>query len=188
MYAGSQPCRFGNVGILINILITSVTALTAVKIRLTEQDRLMFADCSHYNPCRAAKVDWMYSLDYCITHAEANVGIMVACIPTLRGLIFPRRQPTTTTTTAFTDPNRSSPFSMSFWPYNNGGRSMLGSNDPTARGSQEQEGTAEKYGKTAVKEDEGSSSTVVLVVPERDTLDHHTFHATPPLPPPSSSD
>jgi hypothetical protein len=180
-----------NCEVLTDTLVTSVTALTAVKIRLTEQDRIMFADCSHYHPCRAAKPDWMYSLDYCITHAEANVGIMVACIPTLRGLIFPRRQSTSTSTTstAFSDPNRSSPFNTSFWPYNNGGRSMLGSNDPTARGSQEQQdGLTEKFGKKAGEEDGSSGRTVVLVVPQRDVLDHHTFHATPPLPPPSDSD
>ena len=30
--------------------------------------------------------DWTYSIEFCISHGEANVGIIVACIPQLRGL------------------------------------------------------------------------------------------------------
>ncbi|KAK2757250.1 hypothetical protein FQN54_004764 [Arachnomyces sp. PD_36] len=54
-----------------------VTALSAVKIYVTFRDRILLID----NP------DWMWSLEFCITHAEGNVGIIVACVPTLRGLV-----------------------------------------------------------------------------------------------------
>ena len=57
--------------------MSSVTALSAVKIYVTFRDRIRLVD----NP------DWAYSLEYCITHGEGVVGIIVACVPTLRGLV-----------------------------------------------------------------------------------------------------
>lgn len=30
--------------------------------------------------------DWTYPIDYCINHIENNVAILVACLPTYRGL------------------------------------------------------------------------------------------------------
>ncbi|PGH15511.1 hypothetical protein AJ80_05528 [Polytolypa hystricis UAMH7299] len=54
-----------------------VTALSAVKVYVTYRDRILVFD----------NADWGYGLEYCITHGEGNVGIIVACIPTLRGLV-----------------------------------------------------------------------------------------------------
>ncbi|KAF2834937.1 hypothetical protein M501DRAFT_943194 [Patellaria atrata CBS 101060] len=55
----------------------AVTAIGAAKIYLQYRDRLF----------RQYKADWTYSIDYCISHIENNVAIMVACVPTLRGLV-----------------------------------------------------------------------------------------------------
>ncbi|PGG95232.1 hypothetical protein AJ79_10173 [Helicocarpus griseus UAMH5409] len=54
-----------------------VTALSAVKVYVTYRDRILLV----------AQPDWTYSIEFCISHGESNVGIMVACIPTLRGMI-----------------------------------------------------------------------------------------------------
>jgi hypothetical protein len=54
-----------------------VTAIGAAKIYLSYRDRLY----SIYNP------DWTYPIDYCISHVENNVAIIVANIPILRGLV-----------------------------------------------------------------------------------------------------
>ncbi|PGH18469.1 hypothetical protein AJ80_04439 [Polytolypa hystricis UAMH7299] len=54
-----------------------VTALSAMKVYLTWRDRILMIP----DP------DWTYSLDFCITHGEAVTGIIVACLPTLRGLL-----------------------------------------------------------------------------------------------------
>ncbi|KAK2765143.1 hypothetical protein FQN54_008842 [Arachnomyces sp. PD_36] len=62
-----------------------VTILSAVKIYVTYRDRILLVS----NP------DWTYSIEYCISHGESNVGIIVACFPTLRGLISRRFQRTT---------------------------------------------------------------------------------------------
>ncbi|KAL6705516.1 hypothetical protein ACN47E_006633 [Coniothyrium glycines] len=55
----------------------AVTACGAAKIYLQYRDRLLFI----YNP------DWTYPIDYCISHVENNVAIIVANIPILRGLV-----------------------------------------------------------------------------------------------------
>lgn len=65
------------------ILLFSVTALSAVKIYVTFRDRILLVDNS----------DWMWSLEFCITHGEGNMGIIVACLPTLRGLFSPGIKP-----------------------------------------------------------------------------------------------
>ncbi|PGH26465.1 hypothetical protein AJ80_01778 [Polytolypa hystricis UAMH7299] len=62
-----------------------VTALSALKIYVTYRDRLLLIDTG----------DWTYSIEFCITHGEANVGIIVACIPVLRSLISARTGQTT---------------------------------------------------------------------------------------------
>lgn len=56
-----------------------MTALTAVKIYVTFRDRILLVD----------KPDWTFTLEFCITHGEGNVGIIIACVPTLRGLVSP---------------------------------------------------------------------------------------------------
>ena len=33
-----------------------------------------------------AEADWTYPIDFCINHIENNVAILVACLPTYRGL------------------------------------------------------------------------------------------------------
>ncbi|KAF9738172.1 hypothetical protein PMIN02_003646 [Paraphaeosphaeria minitans] len=55
----------------------AVTAIGAAKIYLTYRDRLF----TSFNP------DWTYPIDYCISHIENNVAIIVANIPILRGLV-----------------------------------------------------------------------------------------------------
>ena len=62
-----------------------MTVLSAVKIYVTYRDRILLVS----NP------DWTWSLEFCISHGESNVGIIVACFPTLRGLISRRFQRTT---------------------------------------------------------------------------------------------
>ena len=54
-----------------------MTAIGAAKIYLSYRDRLY----AIYNP------DWTYPIDYCISHIENNVAIIVANIPILRGLV-----------------------------------------------------------------------------------------------------
>ncbi|KAK2797468.1 hypothetical protein FQN51_008501 [Onygenales sp. PD_10] len=54
-----------------------VTALSAVKVYVTYRDRIL----------RVSQPDWTYAIEFCISHGESNVGIIVACIPTLRGLV-----------------------------------------------------------------------------------------------------
>ncbi|KFY64535.1 hypothetical protein V496_03185 [Pseudogymnoascus sp. VKM F-4515 (FW-2607)] len=54
----------------------AVTAISAAKIYLTYLDRLYVV----------AEPDWTYPIDYCINHIENNVAILVACLPTYRGL------------------------------------------------------------------------------------------------------
>ncbi|KFY17942.1 hypothetical protein V492_00271 [Pseudogymnoascus sp. VKM F-4246] len=55
----------------------AVTATSAVKIYLTYLDRLYVV----------ADADWTYSITFCVNHIENNVAIVVACLPTYRGLI-----------------------------------------------------------------------------------------------------
>jgi hypothetical protein len=55
----------------------AVTAIGAAKIYLQYRDRLY----SLYKP------DWTYPIDYCISHIENSVAIIVANIPILRGLV-----------------------------------------------------------------------------------------------------
>ncbi|KAF2036045.1 hypothetical protein EK21DRAFT_96038 [Setomelanomma holmii] len=55
----------------------AVTSIGAAKIYLSYRDRLY----SLYKP------DWTYPIDYCISHIENNVAIIVANIPILRGLV-----------------------------------------------------------------------------------------------------
>ncbi|KAF2017335.1 hypothetical protein BU24DRAFT_420376 [Aaosphaeria arxii CBS 175.79] len=55
----------------------AVTAIGAAKIYLSYRDRLY----SLFNP------DWTYPIDYCISHIENNVAIIVANVPILRGLV-----------------------------------------------------------------------------------------------------
>jgi hypothetical protein len=57
--------------------IFRVTGIGAAKIYLSYRDRLY----AIYNP------DWTYPIDYCISHIENNVAIIVANIPILRGLV-----------------------------------------------------------------------------------------------------
>ncbi|OBT76715.1 hypothetical protein VF21_03928 [Pseudogymnoascus sp. 05NY08] len=54
----------------------AVTAISASKIYLTYLDRLYVV----------AEPDWTYPIDYCVNHIENNVAILVACLPTYRGL------------------------------------------------------------------------------------------------------
>lgn len=54
-----------------------MTAIGAAKIYLTYRDRLF----------NSYKTDWTYPIDYCISHIENNVAIIVANIPILRGLV-----------------------------------------------------------------------------------------------------
>ncbi|KAL5114841.1 hypothetical protein ACEQ8H_007270 [Pleosporales sp. CAS-2024a] len=54
-----------------------VTGIGAAKIYLQYRDRLY----SLYKP------DWTYPIDFCISHIENNVAIIVANIPILRGLV-----------------------------------------------------------------------------------------------------
>lgn len=53
-----------------------MTAISAAKIYLTYLDRLYVV----------AEPDWTYPIDYCVNHIENNVAILVACLPTYRGL------------------------------------------------------------------------------------------------------
>ncbi|KAF2116768.1 hypothetical protein BDV96DRAFT_572829 [Lophiotrema nucula] len=55
----------------------AVTGIGAAKIYLSYRDRLF----SLFKP------DWTYPIDYCISHIENNVAIIVACVPILRGLV-----------------------------------------------------------------------------------------------------
>ncbi|KAF2740987.1 hypothetical protein EJ04DRAFT_454331 [Polyplosphaeria fusca] len=66
--------------LVVLIVFTSslaVTAMSAAKIYLSYRDRLY----SLFKP------DWTYPIDYCISHIENNVAIIVANIPILRGLV-----------------------------------------------------------------------------------------------------
>jgi hypothetical protein len=70
--------------------LSSVTAISAAKIYLTYLDKLYVV----------AEADWTYPIDYCVNHIENNVAILVACLPTYRGLITHwtrRNKPTATT-------------------------------------------------------------------------------------------
>ncbi|KFZ18664.1 hypothetical protein V501_01081 [Pseudogymnoascus sp. VKM F-4519 (FW-2642)] len=55
-----------------------VTAIAAVRLRLNFQPVL------HHKP---ASSDWTYTIIYCLSHAENNAAIIVACIPLLRSLV-----------------------------------------------------------------------------------------------------
>ncbi|KAF2850985.1 hypothetical protein T440DRAFT_554743 [Plenodomus tracheiphilus IPT5] len=55
----------------------AVTGIGAAKIYLSYRDRLY----------TLFKPDWTYPIDYCISHIENNVAIIVANIPILRGLV-----------------------------------------------------------------------------------------------------
>ncbi|OCL12162.1 hypothetical protein AOQ84DRAFT_257852, partial [Glonium stellatum] len=55
----------------------AVTAIGAAKIYLSYRDRLY----------RLYNADWTYPIDYCISHIENNVAIIVANVPILRGLV-----------------------------------------------------------------------------------------------------
>ena len=54
-----------------------MTAIGGAKIYLQYRDRLY----------TEFKTDWTYPIDYCISHIENNVAIIVANIPILRGLV-----------------------------------------------------------------------------------------------------
>ena len=47
-----------------------------------------------------AEPDWTYPIDFCINHIENNVAILVACLPTYRGLFsnWSKRNKSTTAT------------------------------------------------------------------------------------------
>ncbi|KFY21246.1 hypothetical protein V491_03032 [Pseudogymnoascus sp. VKM F-3775] len=68
----------------------AVTAISAAKIYLTYLDRLYVV----------AEPDWTYPIDFCINHIENNVAILVACLPTYRGLFsnWSKRNKSTTAT------------------------------------------------------------------------------------------
>jgi hypothetical protein len=164
----------------------SVTVLSALKIPFTETDRISLLDLS----------DKMYSLNYCITHAEANVGIIVACLPTLRGLIS--RKTFETTEFGRTWPTSTRPtysYHISARQGSHFTANKRSSDDPELYERERSQGILDLATVAAGAETRSGSSMELVIqggyssrsYEPKDVLDHHTFHPTMPLRPPKSS-
>jgi hypothetical protein len=159
-----------------------VTIFSALKIPFTETDRINIYDPS----------DKSYSLNYCITHAEVNVGIIVACLPTLRGLIsrkkFDGRETYPTGGPTFR-PSYSARPSYSYHISAKSGVHFSKRRSDTEQGDKDPNRNIVAF---EIPED-GSGSSVELVIQGESSngryeqrnvgREHHTFNPTLPLPP-----
>jgi hypothetical protein len=140
-----------------------------LKIHGSYLDRVAFID----NP------DWRFSIEYCITHAEAVVGIIIACIPTLRGLITPK--------------NFDTPSLDSRWPSGTYNSSYMSGFSRTRRiiAAYSEQDVIPIPEKEADEESRSSSMSELAAQAsprhgQRQSgglnPNHHTFQPTPPLP------